>query len=54
MTKDMTKAKYMALDDLQTVWSEKIKPAIEQTYATKQDTGTASVATCQSIIDELT
>jgi len=26
----MTKAKYMALDDLQTVWDDKMKPYIEQ------------------------
>ena len=33
----MTKEKYMALADLQTVWNDKLKPHIQQTYATKTE-----------------
>lgn len=33
----MTKAKYMALDDLQTVWDERMKPYIQQTYTPVTD-----------------
>ena len=49
----MTKDNYMALDDLQSVWSQKIKPHISQTYATKNDTEAATVDTCISIVGEL-
>lgn len=31
----MTKAKYMALEDLQTVWDDKQKPYIQQQLGTK-------------------
>lgn len=46
----------MALADVQTVWTNSIKPWIAQNYATKQEAGSdyASTATCESIIDELT
>lgn len=50
----MTKEKYMALADVQTLWTDKIKPSIQNTYATKSDVSTASVATCESIVNELT
>lgn len=33
----MTKEKYMALADVQSLWSNDIKPHIYQTYATKQE-----------------
>ena len=48
----MTKAKYMALADLQTVWNNKMKPYIQETYVAKSNV--AAVATCESIVDELT
>lgn len=46
----------MALADVQTVWTNSIKPWIAQNYATKQEAGAdyASTTTCESIIDELT
>jgi len=52
----MTKENYMALADVQTVWTNSIKPWITQNYATKQEAKAAhaSTATCESIIDELT
>ena len=52
----MTKEKYMALADVQSLWTNTIKPFIGQTFATKDEAGVdyASVATCESIIDELT
>lgn len=45
----------MALADVQTVWTNSIKPWIAQNYATKQEAGSdyASTTTCESIIDEL-
>lgn len=43
------KENYMALEDFQTLWSNKIKPAIPT--ATKS---IASQAVCKAIIDELT
>jgi hypothetical protein len=33
----MTQAKYMALADVQEIWTEKQKPFINQTFATKQE-----------------
>ena len=52
----MTKENYMALADVQAVWTNSVKPWIAQNYATKQEAGAnyASVATCEAIIDELT
>lgn len=46
----------MALADVQTVWTNSIKPWITQNYATKQEAKNdhASTETCESIIDELT
>lgn len=41
------KENYMALEDFQTLWSNKIKPAIPTANI-------ASQATCEAIIDELT
>ena len=41
----MTKAKYMALDDLQTVWNNKMKPYIQQNYAASSHTHTKSQIT---------
>lgn len=38
----MTKAKYMALADLQTVWTNTMKPHIQQTYAASSHTHTKS------------
>lgn len=43
----MTKANYMALADFQTLWDESIKPAIPTLI------DTASVQTCEAIVDEL-
>lgn len=48
----MTKERYMALDDVQTLWTDKIKPTIETNYANKVS-DVASVDTCMSIINEL-
>ena len=52
----MTIDNYMALDDFQELWTNKIKPAISQTYATKQEAGAnfASVAEGKASIRELT
>ena len=51
----MTKAKYLALADLQALWTDKIKPWINQQKADKSELpSSASVQTCESIIDELT
>lgn len=52
----MTKERYMALADLQSIWNNSIKPYIGETYATKDEAGTdyASVQTCEDIIAELT
>lgn len=36
----MTKEKYMALADFQTLWDDKLKPWINDDFATKQDTYT--------------
>ena len=47
----MTKEKYMALADFQTLWTEKIKPAIPGIAGTADY---ASDQTCESIVDELT
>ena len=47
----MTKEKYMALADLQTLWTNRMKPTIVDFVNGKVTV--ASVATCQSIIDEL-
>ena len=44
----MTKEPYMALADFQTVWDNSIKPAIPDLIPT------ASTATCEAIINELT
>ena len=33
----MTKEKYMALADLQTVWDNSIKPHLQRTFATKTE-----------------
>lgn len=47
----MTKARYMALEDFQTLWTDTLKPAIP-TIA-----GTANFATvqeCEAAADELT
>lgn len=44
----MTKPKYMALADFQWLWTNTLKPAIPSLITV------ASVATCQSIVDELT
>lgn len=55
----MTKANYMALNDLQTLWTNKMKPSIANTYATKSEvpeqiaSNAASVQTCMDIIGEL-
>lgn len=51
----MTKAKYMALEDLQSVWRDKIKPWINQNKANKADMPTlASVAEVQAIVHDET
>ena len=42
------KENYMALEDFKTLWDNKLKPAIPGL------TEYASVATCESIIEELT
>lgn len=44
----MTKDHYMALDDFQDLWTNRIKPSIPALR------GVASVETCEAIIDELT
>ena len=49
----MTKANYMALADLQTVWDNDLKPYVSNTYVAKTDITYASVETCRSIISEL-
>ena len=36
----MTKEKYMALADFQTLWTDSIKPYLEETLATKAETNT--------------
>lgn len=51
----MTKAKYMALADLQSVWSDFIKPWINQNKADKADvTAFASTAESEAAANELT
>lgn len=45
----MTKAKYMALADLQTVWNNKMKPFIQQQAGTTH----ASTTTCEDVISEI-
>ena len=50
----MTKEKYMALADVQSLWTNRIKPHISQTYATKSEVTQASTQTCQNIVTELT
>lgn len=45
----MTKANYMALDDLKTVWDAKMKPFIQQQTGTTH----ASTATCEDVISEI-
>ena len=47
----MTKDHYMALADFQTLWTEKLRPAIPGIAGTADY---ASEQTCESIIDELT
>lgn len=41
---------------MQELWTDSLKPYITETFATKDEAGAdyASVATCESIIDELT
>ena len=41
----MTKEKYMALSDIQEIWTNKQKPFITQNYATKAELEAASTAT---------
>lgn len=52
----MTVDNYMSLEDFQTLWSGKIKPSLNETYATKQEAGAdfASVAEGKAAIRELT
>ena len=51
----MTKPKYMALADVQTVWTDKMKPWINTNKADKSDLPTfATTSTCQDIVSELT
>lgn len=47
----MTKVNYMALEDFQNLWTNRIKPAIPGIAGTADY---ATAATCESIIDELT
>ena len=55
----MTKERYMALADIQFLWTDKQKPWITGNYATKTEvpeqitSSSATVDTCMSIIDEL-
>ena len=44
---DTKKENYMALEDFKTLWDNKLKPVIPEL------TEYATVATCESIIDEL-
>lgn len=46
----MTKAKYMALEDFQTLWDEKMKPAIPKIAGTA---GYATEQTCEAAADEI-
>ena len=46
----MTKAKYMALEDFQTLWDDKIKPAIPEIAGTA---GYATEQTCEAAADEI-
>lgn len=51
----MTKAKYMALADLQTVWTGKIKPWINANKANEADMPSlASIAEVQAIVHDET
>lgn len=51
----MTKAKYMALADFQTLWDDSIKPWIDQNKADKADvTAFASTAESEAAANELT
>jgi hypothetical protein len=47
----MTKEKYMALADFQTLWTNQIKPEIPTIAGTPTP---ASIQTCQDIVSELT
>jgi hypothetical protein len=55
----MTKDKYMALPDVQSLWTNKQKPWITSNYATKTEvpeqiaSNAASVDTCIDVIGEL-
>ena len=55
----MKKDKYMALADVQSIWTDKQKPWITSTYATKTEvpeqiaSKAASVDTCIDVIGEL-
>ena len=57
--KAMVKDRYMALADIQAVWTDKQKPWITSTYATKTEvpeqiaSNAASVDTCIEVIGEL-
>ena len=46
----MTKGKYMALEDFQTLWDDKIKPAIPEIAGTA---GYATEQTCEAAADEI-
>ena len=46
----MTKAKYMALADFQSLWTTTIKPWIQQSVVVTY----ASTQTCEDIISEIT
>ena len=51
----MAKKSYMALDDVQDIWTNKQKPWINTNKADKSELPTfATVAVSQSIVDELT
>lgn len=47
----MTKEKYMALADFQTLWTDRIKPRIPEIAG---NSAPASDQTCEDIITELT
>ena len=50
----MTKEKYMALADFQSLWTNQIKPWINTNKAAKSDLPTyASTETCEAIVSEL-
>ena len=48
----MAKEKYMALADVQSLWTNPIKPWIASTYVNK-NSDAATVDTCIDIINEL-